>query len=111
MSAKNFLVPLTLAGARPTRQPGGPFGCPRLRDFRGCRFERSMATATLDFAPLLWSSIGFDQLPSLFAHALEGADRATFVLRFQGEKIQEDLTFALMTEGGNRPTKTPRALH
>jgi len=64
--------------------------------------------ATLDFARLFRSSIGFDQLPSLFAHALEGADRATFVLRFQGEKIQEDLTFALMTEGGNRPTKTPQ---
>ena len=31
--------------------------------------------ATLDFARLFRSSIGFDQLPSLFAHALEGAGR------------------------------------
>jgi molecular chaperone IbpA len=30
-----------------------------------------MAMATLDFTPLFRSSIGFDQLPSLFSHALE----------------------------------------
>ena len=30
-----------------------------------------MAMATLDFTPLFRSSIGFDQLPALFSHALE----------------------------------------
>src|SRR5215212_8544052 len=30
-----------------------------------------MAMATLDFAPLFRSSIGFDQLPGLLSHALE----------------------------------------
>ncbi len=44
--------------------------------------------ATLDFAPLYRSSIGFDQLPALFAHALQ-RDETGFPA-YNIEKLSED---------------------
>lgn len=44
--------------------------------------------ATLDFAPLYRSSIGFDQLPALFAHALQ-RDETGFP-PYNIEKLAED---------------------
>ena len=44
--------------------------------------------ATLDFAPLYRSSIGFDQLPALFAHALK-RDETGFP-PYNIEKLAED---------------------
>lgn len=44
--------------------------------------------ATLDFAPLYRSSIGFDQLPTLFAHALQ-RDETGFP-PYNIEKVAED---------------------
>src|SRR6185436_20474914 len=57
-------------------------------DFRGCRFERRMAMATLDFSPLFRSSIGFDQLPGLLSHALQREDGG--YPPYNIEKIGED---------------------
>ena len=44
--------------------------------------------ATLDFSPLYRSSIGFDQLPTLFAHALK-RDETSFP-PYNIEKVAED---------------------
>jgi len=44
--------------------------------------------ATLDFTPLFRSSIGFDQLPGLFAHALQRED--TGFPPYNIEKVGED---------------------
>jgi molecular chaperone IbpA len=44
--------------------------------------------ATLDFTPLVRSSIGFDQLPGLLAHALERPE--TTYPPYNIEKVGED---------------------
>ena len=54
--------------------------------------------ATLDFAPLVRSSIGFDQLPSLLAHALERAE--TTYPPYNIEKVGEDQYRIVMAVAG-----------
>jgi molecular chaperone IbpA len=54
--------------------------------------------ATLDFAPLFRSSIGFDQLPALFSHALERHDTA--YPPYNIEKVGEDQYRIVMAVAG-----------
>ena len=54
--------------------------------------------ATLDFAPLYRSSIGFDQLPALFAHALK-RDETGFP-PYNIEKLAEDEYRIVMAVAG-----------
>jgi molecular chaperone IbpA len=54
--------------------------------------------ATLDFTPLFRSSIGFDQLPSLFAHALEREE--TGYPPYNIEKVGEDQYRIVMAVAG-----------
>ena len=56
--------------------------------------------ATLDFTPLFRSSIGFDQLPSLFAQALERPE-ATYP-PYNIEKVGEDQYRIVMAVAGFR---------
>lgn len=54
--------------------------------------------ATLDFTPLFRSSIGYDQLPSLFAHALEREE--TGYPPYNIEKVGEDEYRIVMAVAG-----------
>jgi molecular chaperone IbpA len=54
--------------------------------------------ATLDFTPLVRSSIGFDQLPGLLAHALEGPE--TTYPPYNIEKVGEDQYRIVMAVAG-----------
>jgi molecular chaperone IbpA len=54
--------------------------------------------ATLDFTPLVRSSIGFDQLPALLAHALERPE--TTFPPYNIEKVGEDLYRIVMAVAG-----------
>jgi molecular chaperone IbpA len=54
--------------------------------------------ATLDFTPLFRSSIGFDQLPALFSHALERPE--TGYPPYNIEKIGEDQYRIVMAVAG-----------
>ena len=54
--------------------------------------------ATLDFTPLVRSSIGFDQLPGLLAHALEGPE--TTYPPYNIEKVGEDQYRIIMALAG-----------
>jgi molecular chaperone IbpA len=57
-----------------------------------------MAMATLDFAPLFRSSIGFDQLPGLLSHALERPEPGYFPYNI--EKCGEDQYRIVMAVAG-----------
>ncbi|CAN0507537.1 unnamed protein product, partial [Phaeothamnion confervicola] len=54
--------------------------------------------ATLDFAPLFRSSIGFDQLPALFSHAVERPE--TGYPPYNIEKVGEDQYRIVMAVAG-----------
>jgi molecular chaperone IbpA len=54
--------------------------------------------ATLDFTPLFRSSIGFDQLPALFSHALERPE--TGYPPYNIEKVGEDQYRIVMAVAG-----------
>jgi molecular chaperone IbpA len=54
--------------------------------------------ATLDFTPLFRSSIGFDQLPALFSHALERPE--TGYPPYNIEKVGEDRYRIVMAVAG-----------
>ena len=54
--------------------------------------------ATLDFSPLFRSSIGFDQLPALFSHALERPE--TGYPPYNIEKVGEDQYRIVMAVAG-----------
>jgi molecular chaperone IbpA len=54
--------------------------------------------ATLDFTPLVRSSIGFDQLPALLAHALERPE--TTFPPYNIEKVGEELYRIVMAVAG-----------
>src|SRR4029453_9213486 len=57
-----------------------------------------MAMATLDFTPLVRSSIGFDQLPGLLSHALERPE--TGYPPYNIEKVGEDQYRIVMAVAG-----------